>query len=110
MSKATVIEKRDVERDYGLSGIDAIVDHPEHGRLLVCDGYGGMDDIKGGAVRFEHGLVVKLHNDDTFAALDGDWNEATSIMSAVTHGYDESRPVLEWPGFMVAKLAKACGL
>jgi hypothetical protein len=110
MSKATVAEKRDVERDYGFSGVEAIIDHPEHGRLLICDGFGGMDDLKGGAVRFEHGLVVKLHDEDTFDALDADWNEATSVMTAVTHGYDDTRPVLEWTGYMVDELAKACGL
>lgn len=110
MSKATVIEKRNIKRDYGFDGVEAIVDHPKHGRLLVCDGFGGMDSLRGGAVRFEHGIVCKLHDDDTFAALDAAWNDVTTIMAAVTTGYDDSRPVLEWDGMMVAKLAEGCGL
>lgn len=110
MSKATVVETRSVKRDYGFTGTEAIVDHPAHGRLLVCDGFGGKDSMQGGAVRFEHGVVIKLRNDDDFASLDADWNESTSVIDAAMHGYDDSRPVLEWSGFMVKRLAEACGL
>lgn len=109
MRKATVIEKRD-ESGYGFSGVEAIIDHSKHGRLLVLDRFGGIDSMQGGAVRFKHRMVVKLHDDDTFAVLDADWNEGTSVMSAVTHGYDDSRPVLEWDRNMITKLAEYCGL
>ena len=103
MYKPTVIETRDVERDYGFRGTNAIIDHPKHGRLLVCDGFGGMDTLRGGAVRWEHGIVVLLRADDTFATIDPTWDY-------VRHGYDDDRPIQMWGGQAIASLAKACGL
>lgn len=110
MSKAIIIEQRSVERDYGFRGVEAIVEHEKHGRLLVCDGFGGKDSLRGGAVRFEHGMVCKLLDDDTFEQLDADWNDYTTVNSAVQSGYDGSRPVLDWSGHVIAGLAKSCGL
>ncbi len=108
--KSVVIETRAVEREYGYPGVEAIVDHPQHGRLLVIDGFGGKDSLRGGAVRFEHGRVCKLLPEDTFEALDAEWNEYTSVMDAVTSGHDSDRPLLDWDGMAVAGLAKSCGL
>lgn len=110
MSKVIIIEQRDVERDYGFRGVEAIVEHEAHGRLLVCDGFGGKDSLRGGSVRFEHGMVCKLHDDDTFDSLDADWNDYTTVKSAIQAGYDGSRPVLDWGGHVIARLAKSCGL
>lgn len=110
MTKAIIIDQRDVERDYGFHGIEAIVEHEKHGRLLVCDGFGGKDSLRGGAVRFGHGIVCKLHDDDTFEGLDASWNDYTTVNSAVQAGYDDSRPVLDWGGHVIASFAKSCGL
>ena len=110
MSKAIIIEQRDVERDYGFRGVEAIVEHDKHGRLLVCDGFGGKDSMRGGAVRFEHGMVCRLHDDDNFSLLDENWNDYTTVKSAIQAGYDGSRPVLDWSGYAIAGLAKSCGL
>lgn len=109
-AKMVVIEKRDVEREYGFRGVDAIVQHRRLGRLLVCDGYGGQDTMQGGAVRWKHGVMVKLRDGDTFADLDADWNPTMTTITAVKAGYDESRPVMDMPGVMVERLAKAAGL
>lgn len=51
----TVVESRTVERDYGFNGTEAVLDHPKHGRVLLCDGYGGENTLAGGAVRWSHG-------------------------------------------------------
>lgn len=109
--KATVVDQRDVERDYGFKGVEAIVDHPTHGRLYVRHGFGGMDTLEGGQVRWKHGLAIQLRQNDTFADLDADWNDqGVDVRQAMTNGYDASRPVLQWDGYMVANLAAACGL
>lgn len=111
MSDIRLIESEDVARDYGFAGVDAVIEHPEHGRLLVMDGYGGERELRGGAVRWEHGAVIKLHPTDTLGSLrKGAWSEATSLWAAMRNGYDDSRPVLQWPGSAIAGLAKAAGL
>lgn len=90
---------------------EAIVDHPEHGRLLIAQGYGGNNDLRGGAYRWEHGSLFSLRPGDTFARLEGgEWNDEVNLYQAVVHGHDESRPVLEWPGYMMAAMAESAGL
>jgi len=107
----TLIEKETVERDYGFDGVNAIVDCEKNGRLLIMDGFGGMDTAAGGAVRFRHGMAVKLAKGDTLQALESaDWNEGTSHMSAILQGYDKNRPILNWGGFVIDKIAKTVGL
>ena len=109
--KTQLIEMENVGREYGFDGTQAIVDHPEHGRLLLTDGFGGMGDLRGGAVRWEHGLVVKLLPGDTLDGLrDAPWNEFCDTFDAVIKGYDDSRPVLNWHGPVVAALAAQAGL
>ena len=103
-------EVRDEVREYGMGGMIAIVDHPAHGRLLIADGYGGEDQIRGGAVRWEHGMVAQLQPGDTLAHLDADWNGKVTLMDAVRHGHDDSRPVLDWHGRAIAALARAAKL
>ena len=106
-----VIETETVDRDYGMHGTNAIIDHPRHGRLLLRDGFGGMDDLRGGAVRWEHGIAVQLQPTDTLASLraGNDYEHATAF-ERVVKGYDDSRPVLDWTGDMVAQVAKSAGL
>lgn len=83
-----------------------VVQHPRHGRLLLTQGWGGMDSPKGGAYRWEHGAAYQLQAEDTLESLRSEeWNDYTSLYEAVLRGYDDSRPVLEWDGNMVAALA-----
>jgi hypothetical protein len=95
----TVIE-RDSERGVYERWQDAmVIDHPEHGRLLLVEGFGGTDSLRGGAYRWEHGAVCRLRPDDTLDGLRaGAWNEQVTLLGAVLAGHDESRPVLEWRG------------
>lgn len=106
MSKITVVESRSVERDYGFAGVEAIIEHPSHGRLLIRDGFGGMGQPRGGAVRWVHGMVCKLQPGDTLDGL----REDTRVLSAVLAGYDDTRPVLDWDGHVIAAVAKSAGL
>ena len=106
-----IIEKRDVVRDYDFAGIEAIIDHPKHGRLLIQDGFGGIDSMQGGAVRWSHGLVHKLLDTDTFETLGEVVNDhGSTVQDCMTHGTDTTRPQLLWDGFCIAGLAKSLGL
>jgi len=104
-----LIESQSVTRDYGMSGTEAVVESNDGQRYLICDGFGGVDDLRGGAVRWEHGIVVKLQPDDTLECLKSkQWNDIVTLWQAVTQGHDDSRPVLE--GITPTAMAKACGL
>jgi hypothetical protein len=107
--KIKKLEARSVTRDYGFAGVEAIVE-TEHGLLLVCDGFGGMDTPAGGCVRWRHGMVVALQAGDTFASLAAPWNGTASVMDAAIRGYDPSRPVLDLEGKEIQKLADAANL
>ncbi len=107
----TIIDKIDVTRDYGMPGTAAIIDHPAHGRMMLCDGFGGLDTLQGGAVRWRHGVAIKLQPADTFASLaTTPWNDWMPLLQAVKSGYDDTRPVLDWRGDAVAATAASAGL
>lgn len=101
-----LIEHECVERQYGFGGMNAIVETDEGKRFLICDGFGGIDNLRGGAVRWEHGMAIHLQPDDTLDSLRTDmWNEHTSHLDAVIHGYDNSRPL--FVGLDPTNLAKS---
>ena len=102
-----IIEQRTAERDYQFAGVDAIISHPMHGRLLICDGFGGMGELRGGAVRWEHGIAIKLHNDDT---LDDLYADNYRILARAISGGDDSRPIMPWTGTTISALARNAGL
>ena len=111
MKKINVIETRSVKRDYGFRGTEAIIDHPKHGRLLVVDGYGGTDSPRGGCVRWEHGKVIRLRDDDTCDDLETTkWNSQMSVLEAVLAGYDDTRPALLYHSKDMEELATTAGL
>ncbi len=102
-----IIERANVVRDYGFRGVEAIIETPQHGRVYIADGYGGQDDLRGGAVRWAHGLALKLQPGDTLASLQApdSWNEGTTILSAAINGYDTTRPLLRGNVGMMADQA-----
>ena len=105
--KSKLIEKKIVDGQYGMYQEILIIDTDSHGRLLVQNGYGGENSMSGGAYRWRHGLAVKLHPEDTLEILnETEWNESTSLYSAVIHGYDNTRPILDWPGYIISKVAE----
>jgi hypothetical protein len=110
MSTATisVVESDTSTGLYDMLQGRMVVDHPTHGRLLLVEGFGGMDSLQGGQYRWMHGYAVRLQPGDTLASLDlKEWNEWTSLYTAVMAGYDKTRPVLEWSGHMIASVARA---
>ena len=114
-SKSSLIETQDVERDYGFSGTRAIVDTADHGRILIEDGFGGMDGIEGGCVRWKHGSAYQLQPGDTFDSLEEEWGTQCcgapiSGLDAVIQQCDDTRLYLQWSGYIVASIAKSLGL
>lgn len=106
-----LIETGELEAEYGYTCTVAVIDHHEHGRLLLMQGFGGMDSVEGGAVRWRHGMAVKIHDDDTLDGLGSErWNAETTLYQAVVNGHDNSRPVMEWDGFVVERIASTVGL
>jgi hypothetical protein len=105
-----IIQRRDVQRDYGFWGVDAIIEHPTHGRVLIRDGFGGRGNA-GWMVRWECGIGVKLRPGDTLESLESEMhNDWTTVRAAAEHGYDPLRPVMPWDGTAVRRVAKAAGL
>jgi hypothetical protein len=105
-----IIQRRDVQRDYGFWGVDAIIEHPKHGRVLIRDGFGGRGNADR-MVRWECGIVIKLQPDDTFESLESQMHSlGTTVRAAAERGYDPLRPVLPWDGDAVRRLAKGAGL
>ena len=108
---ASLVEWENVAREYGFDGTQAIIDHPVHGRLFICDGYGGQDTPNGGTVRWRHGMAIKLQAGDTLDSLrSSPWNDFGDLFDAVLSGYDDTRPVMEWHGPVIEALANQVGL
>lgn len=102
------IEHETTRGQYDMQYDSLVVDHPEHGRLLLMQGFGGVDQLRGGAYRWEHGAAYQLQPGDTLERLrEAAWNEWTSLYDAVLHGHDASRPMLEWNGHMVRAVAES---
>lgn len=105
--KSILIEKRETEGEYGFKVTEAIIEHPEHphGRRFICNGFGGVGELRGGAVRWEHGYAIKLRSSDTFAVLDKD-----DTLYNARHGYGEDREIMQWDWFLIEKIARSLGL
>lgn len=102
----TIIEQETREGQYGMDHTAMVVDHPEHGRLLLVDGFGGVGAPKGGAYRWEHGIVCRLQPGDTLESLRATpWSDIATLYEAVVQGRDATRPILEWSGDAIRGLA-----
>lgn len=107
MKTATKSRVVDVDRQSGAYDMireRAIIDHHKHGRILISEGWCGMDDIRGGAYRYTGGAVYQLNPDDTFASL-ADEQDATGSdhLTGIRH-------LLDWTGAMIDRVAKSAGL
>ncbi len=105
-----LIEQKTNEGVYGLPHTVAIVEHPEQGRVLIAEGFGGMDDPSGGAYRWRHGIACRLRATDTLETLDQPWNESATVLEAALSGHDPDRPVLDWSADEIVEVARAAGL
>lgn len=103
--RSMLVEADTVRGQYDLPCEIRIIDHARYGRLLLVEGFGGMDTVQGGTYRWEHGAAYRLLPTDTLAALrNGEWNESTTLYEAVIAGYEDSRPPLNLP---VRRLAES---
>lgn len=103
--KSIIIEKRVVECEYAIKGVEAIIDHKTLGRIFVCKGFGGLGELRGGAMRWEHGIAIKLRSSDTFAEL-----EKEDALYNAKHGYGQDREVMQLDGLHLEKIARSVGI
>jgi len=104
VKETEVVEFRTQDGSYDFTFDQMIVDHKDHGRLLISQGWGG-DHVNGEQYRWQHGVIAKIHDDDTFAELDKDWNPLTTTIDAVLQGQDKDRPILQWTGDSIYNIA-----
>ena len=104
--KVTLVESALVDAEYGMLCRLAIVEHPKHGRLFIREGYGGEDSLAGGAIRWKHGLAIKLLPGDTLESLRATPDGYLDLVQ----GFDPDRPVLTWDGHSVEAVAHAAGI
>lgn len=105
-TKITLIERDCTEADYGMMADMAIVEHPKHGRLFIREGYGGEDSLAGGAIRWRHGIAIRIQPGDTLESLRANPDGYLNMVQ----GFDPDRPVLAWDGHSVEAVARAVGL
>lgn len=105
-TKCKLIESTRVEADYGMLCTLAIVEHEVRGRLFLREGYGGEDSLQGGAIRWRHGLAIRIQPADTLESLRRDPETYLNLVQ----GFDAERPVLDWDGTSVEAVARAAGL
>ena len=95
-----------VEKDLVDGCSSAIVDHHEHGRILLRE----MKSLEGDNYGYwSQGFAAKLLPADTLESLDQLDGDLT-IMDRLRHGYDEQRPLFMWSGFVVESVASSVGL
>lgn len=101
-----LVEQKSVERDYGFLGTQAIIESEKHGRLFIEDGFGGMDSLAGGQVRWRHGMARKISEVDTIDSL----TKLQLMKSGFPFRQIDNLSPLPWDGFMIEKLARSVGL
>ncbi len=108
-----LIEKQTIERDYGFDGTIAIIDHPDHGRVLIEDGY-GSDGLNGACVRWAHGLAIQLQPGDTLQKLmheDNPQYDHQTYHQIASAGRDDTRSIFfDLPGHTLTRWADTLGL
>jgi len=80
----------------------AIVDHHTHGRVLISQGFGGMDSLEGGTYRWKHGYVVKVSSTDTIEHLLAYGDAGFQNVDLLDR--------IDWPGHVISKVAESVGL
>lgn len=111
--KNVLVDSITWEGDYGFERTAAIIDHKKHGRILITDGFGGMDQLCGGMVRWSHGMAIKLQPmDASIDELENKmWNYHMTLLEAILAGQDETRPILlNIHPMALGNIAKSVGL
>lgn len=108
---ATLVESARWHVAYDLGRTAIVVDHPEHGRLLMVEGYGGERSMRGGAYRayrWRNGSVWRVPAGFSISETAGQESEHCNVsrMDDFWEGA-ESRNRLSWPGAMIDRCATA---
>ena len=104
-AKNTLIESDSRSGAYGMRQSRAIIQHHTEGRLLLVEGFGGMDSVEGGMYRWKHGSAYKITEADTLESIFSKHTESEFS------DYDCMRQnALEWSGNIIAKVAQSAGL
>ena len=103
--KWKIIEKETNKAEYDMDCVSMIVENENGERYLMQEGFGGMDTMAGGAIRWRHGLIIKIKAGETFSTFEKEWNESATLRDAMLRGYDDERPILDWSGTIIEKIA-----
>jgi hypothetical protein len=95
--KTTMIERDSKRGAYDLICERMILDHASLGRILISEGFGGMDSLAGGAYRYRHGMALRV---PSTASLEGLDREQASV--GPLH---EIYEVLDWDGAVLQCIA-----
>jgi hypothetical protein len=92
---------------YNLPCQEMIVELSNGTHVYLSEGFGGMDELMGGQYRWQHGIAVKLLPTDTLASIRVDDGAVLlSNFDRMVHGYDTERPLLDWSGSKIGKIAE----
>jgi hypothetical protein len=104
---AKLIERNTLTGDYNLTKQAMIVEMSDGRRIYLIEGFGGMDSLEGGQNRWRHGAAVQILPTDTLDSLAEDSGEYhVTSYERMMHGYDEQRPVLDWDGSVIDRVAR----
>ena len=103
MSKYKLIEQDSFDGLYDFDVNEMIVELEDGARVYLVEGYGGEQSVIGGAYRWSQGAAYKIKLDDDITSLHDDMEG----YSRMINGYDADRPILTWPGSMIAVVTKA---
>ena len=104
---ANVIETMRTEGQYGLPADEMIVELNDGRRVWLLEFYGGENTAEGGCYRWRHGLAIQVMPTDTLTSLhtdSGEWDN-THSRNAIVGGYDTRRPLIEWDGAEIERVA-----
>jgi hypothetical protein len=102
-AKNAIIESDSRSGAYEMRQQRAIIQHHTHGRLLLVEGFGGMNSVEGGMYRWKHGSAYKIEEADTLESIFSKHTESEFS------DYDSMIP-LEWSGNIIAKVTQSAGL
>ena len=109
--KTRLIEKNIFDGAYGFSVIEAIIESEKYGKLLIMQGYGGEGTMAGGAMRWRHGMAIKLEESDTIGSLNEPGGEdGLSRLERTVGGFGGDLDILELNGKSIIALSASAGV
>ena len=88
---------------YDMTQTRAIIQHHSLGRILILQGFGGMDSLEGGSYRWKYGMCYKNSEIDTIESV---FAESTESGFTEVDGLHSE----EFSGKIINKIAESVGL